>query len=276
MNLTYALGRSQFARAPPILAAGALRMATARFRIDPGLGAFLSPARRGAPFDYACARAATLKNALEALGIPHTEIARVCVNGAEATLDRIVRDGDQVEVRGWAAEDAVQWAPRLEFVADAHLGALARFLRMLGFDTVHHNELSDEAIRKLAAESARIVLTRDRELLKCREIAVGAYVRALDPARQLGETVARFRLAAHARPFTLCLRCNVALTPASKASVLDRLPAQVARIHEAFYRCPACERIYWPGSHYARMREALARMLQGADAQPLPGLPFPT
>jgi uncharacterized protein with PIN domain len=248
-------------------------MATARFRIDPGLSAFLAPARRSAPFEYACARAATLKNALEALGIPHTEVARVRVNGAEATLDRIVRDADEVEVRGWASEGSVQWAPRLAFVADAHLGALARFLRMLGFDTVHDNRLADETIRTLAAESARIVLTRDRELLKCREIAVGAYVRALAPAAQLSETAARFGLAAHARPFTLCLCCNVAIAPVPKRAVLDRLPEQVARVQEAFYRCPRCNRIYWPGSHYARMREVLARMIEGVQLPSPPGFP---
>ena len=245
-------------------------MATARFCVHPYLAPFLPPQRRAGTFEYACARAATIKNALEALGIPHTEVGRLAVNGAGATLDRIVRDGDEIAVHAWSAAGVTQPAAHLLFVADAHLGALKRFLRMLGFDTVHDNALSDDTLRRLAAVAQRIALTRDRELLKCREIATGAYVRALDPEAQLQEVSARFGLISHARPFTLCLCCNVALTPTTKASVLERLPAQVALTQDTFYRCARCERIYWPGSHYVRMRAALQRML-GADLElPLP------
>jgi uncharacterized protein with PIN domain len=244
-------------------------MASARFRIHPDLAPFLPPERRTGSFEYTCARAATMKNALEALGIPHTEVGHLAVNGVDATLDRIVRDADEIAARGWCAAGATQPAAHLLFVADAHLGALARFLRMLGFDTVHDNALSDDTIRRLAAESRRIVLTRDRELLKCREIATGAYVRALDPETQLREVSARFGLIAHAQPFTLCLRCNVALAPVPKARVLDRLPEQVARTQDMFHRCARCERIYWPGSHYVRMRAALERMF-GAHLHALP------
>jgi uncharacterized protein with PIN domain len=245
-------------------------MANARFCIHPDLAPFLAPERRACSFEYACARAATIKNALEALGIPHTEVGRLAVNGAAATLDRIVRDADEIAVHGWSGAGATQSAAQLRFVADAHLGALARFLRMLGFDTEHDNALSDDTIRRLAAASQRIVLTRDRELLKCRDVATGAYVRALRPDAQLQEVCARFGLISRARPFTLCLCCNVALAPVSKASVLERLPAQVARSHEKYYRCARCQRVYWPGSHYLRMRAALERTL-GADL----GLPLP-
>jgi uncharacterized protein with PIN domain len=245
-------------------------MASARFCIHPDLAPFLTPERRAGSFEYACARAATIKNALEALGIPHTEVGRLAVNGAAATLDRIVRDADAIAVHGWSAAGATQPAAQLRFVADAHLGALARFLRMLGFDTEHDNALSDDTIRRLAAEAKRIVLTRDRELLKCRDVATGAYVRALRPEAQLQEVCARFGLVPHARPFTLCLCCNVALTPISKASVLERLPAQVARWQDIFYRCARCERIYWPGSHYLRMRAALQRTLNADFDLPAP------
>ena len=212
-------------------------------------------------FEATYARAATLKNAIEALGIPHTEIGRIRVNGIAATRDRIVRAGDVVETFPWPQSGASPDVVVLHFIADAHLGALARFLRMLGFDTIHDNGLADAAIRELALAERRIVLTRDRELLKCREILVGAYVRALDPAQQLRQTVARFGLLPHLKPFSLCLRCNVRLAPVEKSEVIARLPETVAREHECFVRCPACERIYWPGSHFARMQAALGRML---------------
>jgi uncharacterized protein with PIN domain/sulfur carrier protein ThiS len=233
-------------------------MATARFRFYSPLSAFLPRERREAPFDYACARAATLKNAIEALGVPHTEAARIVVNGQPATLDRIVREGDAVEVHPWEVQPLPEaW----RFLADAHLGGLARFLRMLGYDTLHDNGYRDAEIRRLAWQERRVVLTRDRELLKCREIARGCYVHELKAQAQLREVAARFDLAAGARPFTLCLCCNLPLERVARASVAPLVPPQVRARHEQFHRCAGCGRVYWPGSHFERMRAALERML---------------
>lgn len=227
------------------------------FRFDSDLGAFLERARRGAPFEYDCARAATLKNAIEALGVPHTEVGAMRVNGEPATLQRIVREGDYVEIETTKSGSD----PDLRFVADAHLGGLARFLRMLGFDTLHRNAFSDEEIRRLAETEGRIVLTRDRELLKCREIARGAYVRALKPEAQLREVAGRYGLEAHARPFSLCLGCNVPLQPVERSAVAGRVPPAVLELHEHFVRCPGCNGVFWPGSHYRRMLSALRSSL---------------
>ena len=171
-------------------------MTTARFRFADALSPFLAPERRGTGFGYECARAANLKNAIEALGVPHTEVGAVLVNGAPATLQRTVRDGDYVEVFACELDPGV--AP--VFLADAHLGALARFLRMLGFDTVHDQALPDREIRRIAQDERRIVLTRDRDLLKCREIERGCYVRSPKPeARSTASTApALFSLRASA------------------------------------------------------------------------------
>jgi uncharacterized protein with PIN domain/sulfur carrier protein ThiS len=225
----------------------------ARFAFDSSLTAFLRRERRGGAFEFDCARAATLKNAIEALGVPHTEVGALTVNGLPATLQRIVRECDQVEVEASKSGSGRD----LRFVADAHLGGLARFLRMLGFDTLYDNAFADEAIRQLAYEEKRVVLTRDRELLKCREIVHGAYVRALKPEAQLAEVARRYTLSEAARPFTLCLRCNVLLHPVERAAVAPRVPRAVYALHERFMRCPGCEGVFWPGSHYRRMREAL-------------------
>jgi hypothetical protein len=161
--------------------------------------------------------------------------------------------------------------PDLRFLADAHLGGLARFLRMLGFDTAHRNAYDDAEIRRLAEEERRIVLTRDRELLKCREIRTGCYVRALKPEAQLQEVAARYGLAPRARPFTLCLQCNLPLEAVEKSAVAQRVPERVFSIQEAFSSCGGCGRIYWPGSHYERMRLAL-RPIFAPAAEP-PGAP---
>ena len=225
----------------------------ATFSFDPQLRPFLDRLHRKDSFEYGCARAATLKNAIEALGVPHTEVGTVRVNGEPATIQRIVRDGDRIQVD--AAKSGSD--PDLRFVADAHLGGLARFLRMLGFDTLHRNAFSDEEIRRLAETRGRIVLTRDRELLKCREIERGAYVRALKPEAQLREVAARYGLEAHARPFTLCLACNLPLQPVERNVIAAQVPPAVLELHERFVRCPGCNGVFWPGSHYRRMLSAL-------------------
>ena len=223
------------------------------FHFDSRLSVFLDRANRKGTFEHDCARAATLKNAIEALGVPHTEVGALRVNGEPATLQRIVREGDYVEVETTQSGSDLD----LRFVADAHLGGLARFLRMLGFDTLHRNTFSDEEIRRLADVDARIVLTRDRELLKCREIARGAYVRALKPEAQLREVARRYGLEAHARPFSLCLACNLPLQQAERSAVAARVPPAVLELHEHFVRCPGCNGVFWPGSHYRRMLSAL-------------------
>jgi uncharacterized protein with PIN domain len=227
----------------------------ANFRFHGPLGDFLPRERRGARFTYQCARAATLKNAIEALGVPHTEVGPLLLNGEPATLQRIVREGDAVEV--FAPQPKSE--PDPVFLADAHLGGLARFLRMLGFDTLHDPALHDPDIRRIALGERRIVLTRDRELLKCREIARGCYVHAIRVEAQLAEVAERYRLARRARPFSLCLRCNLVLERVDKAAVAGRLPQQVRLVQSEFTRCPGCDRVYWPGSHYERMLAAMRR-----------------
>jgi uncharacterized protein with PIN domain len=232
-------------------------MARAQFRFHGPLALFLPKERRDAAFPYECAHAATLKNAIEALGVPHTEVGTVTVNGAPATLQRAVRERDAVEV--FAHDKQSVDVP--DFLADAHLGGLARFLRMLGFDTLYENGMTDEAIRRLARDEKRVVLTRDRELLKCADVAHGAYVRELNAEAQLREVAERFDLAKRARPFTLCLECNRPLEKVQKAEILDRLPQRVSELHDSFTRCRTCDRVYWRGSHYERMLASLGRAL---------------
>ena len=231
-------------------------MAAATFRFYGELATFIDRGRRGAAFDYACARAATMKNAIEALGVPHTEVGRLTVNGQPATFPRIVRDGDAIEVFPYGPGDAAaEEAPA--FIADAHLGGLARLLRMLGFDTRYDNAAADRDIVEYAARERRIVLTRDRELLKCREIARGCFVHPLKPEAQLRAVAGRYALERCMCPFTLCLHCNLRLVAIGKDEAATRVPDRIAAHYAQFMRCAGCERIYWQGSHWARMHEML-------------------
>ena len=145
----------------------------------------------------------------------------------------------------------------LRFVADAHLGGLARLLRMAGFDTLYDNSFDDSEIETIAARQGRIVLSRDRDLLKRRSITPGCYLHTLKPAQQLRELFERLDLARSARPFTLCLHCNTRLHAIDKTLVLQRIPPRACAFYDHFSTCDACQRIFWQGSHWQRRRALL-------------------
>lgn len=246
-----------------------LHRVSATFRFYEELNDFLPRERRKRDVVYRCARAATVKNAIEALGVPHTEVELILVNGESVDFSQLVGEGDRVSVYPkFEAFDIgallkVRERPlrELRFVADAHLGGLARMLRMLGFDTLFSNDFADERIRMLGACEGRVVLTRDRELLKARSITHGCYVHALRPQDQLREVVERLQLASSVKPFTLCLHCNLPLAPIQKEAIEERLSPRVAALHQRFHWCAGCDRVYWEGSHWARMREMLQWVL---------------
>jgi uncharacterized protein with PIN domain len=195
----------------------------------------------------------------------------VLVNGASVGFGARLEDGDRVAV--YPMFEALDVAPLLRvraaplretrFLADAHLGALARRLRMLGFDTRYDRDaLADDALVRVAREEARIVLTRDRDLLMRRDVTHGCYVRALRPTEQAREVVERLGLAAAARPFTRCLACNARLEPVQRDAVAWALPPRVLERQRRFSRCPSCRRVYWEGTHWRRMREAVRALLR--------------
>lgn len=254
-------------------------MASATFRFYEELNDFLAPQHRRRDFERACARAATVKHEIEALGVPHTEVELVLVNGESVGFERIIRDGDRIAV--YPKFETFDVSPLLRvreaplrtprFVADAHLGGLARLLRLAGFDTVYDNAIRDDEIERLCVEEERIVLTRDRELLKHRAITHGCYVRALRPEPQLREILARLDLGGLVRPFSLCLSCNAPLHPVGKAQIEAQLPPAVRAHHERFSTCHRCGRVFWEGSHWERLRgivdDALAARRQARESR---------
>lgn len=203
-----------------------------------------------------------VKHLVEALGVPHTEVGTVLRNGSPAGLAALVHPGDRVEV-GAVPDGAGTFAQPGEprFIADNHLGRLAAYLRMLGFDTLYHNHWPDDELARLAAAEGRVLLSRDRRLLMRRSIVYGCCLRSLQPSEQLGEVVRRYRLAEQARPFRRCLRCNQELRPASKAEVFDQLEPLTKLYFDEFALCPNCGQVYWKGSHYERMLAMIQRLM---------------
>lgn len=227
----------------------------ARFEIPPELRFLLKRELRTGIFDYAFTGPQSAKHLVESLGIPHTEISFIRVNGEIRSLDHPVQDGDSIQVFSKSANkvhfDRNPGEPR--FVLDGHLGRLAAYLRMLGLDCLYRNNYTDPELVQISVNEGRILLTRDRRLLMHKTIQHGCLLRSLDPGVQLTEIIQRFGLKHWIKPFQRCLLCNHELQPVDKEDVLDRLQPLTIRYFDEFHLCPGCNQVYWKGSHYEKM-----------------------
>jgi uncharacterized protein with PIN domain/sulfur carrier protein ThiS len=241
-------------------------MAQARFRFYEELNDFLPPSRRKLEFSHCFEGRRSVKDLIESLGVPHTEIELILVNGEAVGFERVLADGDRVSV--YPMFEALDVAPLVRlrerplreprFAVDVPLGTLARYLRLCGFDSWYRNDASDDLLASLAASQRRVLLTRDLELLKRRIVSHGCFVRSRRPREQLAEVCRRLDLSGLIRPFTRCTRCNEVLRPVEKAQVLDRLPDETRRCYDRFQQCGACGRVYWRGSHARRLEVIVA------------------
>lgn len=238
---------------------------TARFRFYAELNDFLPRETRQVAFEYSFSGTPSIKDAVEAVGVPHPEVDLVVVNGQSVDWGYHLKDGDDVAVypvfEGVDITPVVRLRPKplriTRFVLDVHLGKLARWLRMLGFDTLYDRNYEDAEIVDIAAAERRIILTRDRGLLKHSKVTHGCWVRATDPRRQIHEVVRRLDLRSQFAPFTRCMECNGETVERPPGEVVDRVPPRARERSSTFYQCAACGRIYWEGTHVARMRRLI-------------------
>jgi uncharacterized protein with PIN domain len=192
----------------------------------------------------------------------------IAINGESVDFTHGVRDGDRVAVYPVFEAVDITGALRVrphplrdpKFVLDVHLGRLAAFLRMLGFDASYANSTSDPELVRISVEEHRILLTRDRGLLMHSAVTHGYWLRNTDSRRQTAEIVHRFDLTGCLRPFTRCMACNTPLAAVERGEVIHQLPPRVAEQYEAFQRCPGCGRVYWKGTHYQRMSGWIAEL----------------
>jgi uncharacterized protein len=228
---------------------------TARFLFHGSLNDFLRPAKRHTWLPYTFGGKPSVKDSIEAIGVPHLEVREIVVNGEVVTFSYGLQHGDEVQVYPYDGreEELLSGIATCRFVLDVHLGTLARSLRMLGFDTVYENTLTDKAIAGIAQAEQRIVLTRDVNLLKHKAIPVGYWLRSQHTEEQLQEVIRRFRLLRQIRPFTRCMVCNGKIAVVPKDIVIDQLPPKTRLYFDEFYQCSDCSRVYWKGSHYERM-----------------------
>jgi len=252
-------------------------MAEARIRFYAELNDFLPAELRFQELSYRFLDVTTVKDRIEAYGVPHTEVDLILVNGEPVDFAWRVWDGDRVSVYPVFESFDIAGLTRLRpeplreprFVLDTHLGKLAQYLRMVGLDTLYRNCYTDEQLAEVSRGDRRILLTRDVGLLKRSAVTHGYFVRETDSRRQLAEIVRRFDLARLMRPFSRCMRCNGELESAAKEEVRRRIPPGAAELHDEFRRCPECGRVYWQGGHYRRMRQWIETLLaQVAEAAP--------
>lgn len=239
------------------------------------LNDFVAPRRRHRTFPCPLTRRTSVKDLIEAQGVPHPEINVIVVDGVSVGFDYRLDPAKgaprRLDVYPWSLTPALVRVRHLRprptvpprWILDVHLGRLAGYLRLLGFDCHYRNDGQDAELAARSAAESRVLLTRDRRLLMRRCISLGYYVRATAPRHQLEELCAAFDLVEAFAPFTRCSHCNERLMPVPKAEILHRLPPRTRRYVHHFLRCRGCDRLYWHGSHLPRMQALVASLERG-------------
>jgi len=244
-----------------------MNQAAVRFYAE--LNDFLPEERKNRTSTYTFGVSGSVKDAIEALGVPHTEVDLILANGQSVDFSYRVRSGDRISVYPVFASIDISPLERLRptplrevrFLLDAHLGKLAAYLRMLGFDAAYDRDSTDEILARVSLDGRRILLTRDRGLLKRNMIVRGCFLRATNPREQLIDVLQRFELFRSISPFERCMHCNTLLRPVAKEMIAERLLPETRQHYEEFRLCPNCYRIYWKGSHYQRMQRLIQSIL---------------
>lgn len=241
-------------------------------RFYASLNNFLSADHQQTDFDQAFNGKASVKDLIESSGVPHTEIALIVVNNESVDFTYHPQHNDHISVYpeftqlDISALSKTQPEPLtdIRFVVDTHMGKLAKYLRMLGFDTLYRNNYSDSELASISASENRILLTRDRGLLKRSIINYAYFVRTTGSHQQLREVVSRFDLTSLIKPFSRCINCNGELVKVNKKDIADKLQARTKAFYQHFKQCRDCQNIYWQGSHHHKMQKLIAEITDQA------------
>ena len=240
------------------------------FRFYEELNDFLPEDRKKRSFLYKYEGATSVKDAIEAIGIPHVEADLIIVNGKSVNFKYRLTGDERVAV--YPVFESLDITPlvhlrpkplrRSHFILDVNLGALTRRLRMLGFDCLYRNDYEDNEIADISVKEKRIILTRDRGLLKIGKITHGYWVRSQMPEEQTEEVLQRFDLYSQISPFKRCINCNGDLEAATKEEIMDQLEPLTKKYYDEFYRCKECAKIFWKGSHYESMLRKIDKIMR--------------
>jgi uncharacterized protein len=243
-------------------------MHTAFIRFYEELNEFLPPGKQRIMYTIAFRDSPSVKSLIESEGIPHAEVDLILVNGRSVGFSEKVVDNDYISVYpvfesfDISGVQAVHLKPLrvTRFVLDVHLGKLARYLRMMGFDAVYNNYSAGTDLVRISKEDQRIILSRDRRLLMRREVDHGYWVRHEGILDQVAEVTRRLDLWGSVQWFSRCTLCNGVLQNSSETEVRKRFPHHRFDGGTRFFECARYGHLYWNGSHSARFREAIARL----------------
>ena len=243
-------------------------MPEASFRFYEELNDFLPRARRKSRFAHHFKEKASIKDMIESLGVPHTEVDLILVNDESVDFNCIVQDGDRISVYPVFESFNIKQVSKVRpeplretrFILDVHLGKLARTLRMLGFDAEFRSNYTPDEIISISLSEKRIILSKSRNLLKRKEITHGYCLGSSDPETQANLVLKRFDLGEDIEPFTRCMECNTLLESVSGGQVAEQVPQDVLDIQDEFKICRECEKVYWRGSHFQKMKERVLEL----------------
>ena len=243
-------------------------MISVNIRFYEELNDFLPPCRKKTEYSLKASEGQSIKDLIESENIPHTEVDMILVNGEAVDFTYRVRDMDRISVYPVFESLDITQASSLRprplrnpvFILDVHLGKLARYLRIAGFDSLYSNNYEDTEISEIASRDGRIVLTRDRGLLKRSIVKRGYWIRSQSPPAQLDEVIGKFDLGGRIRPFTICPSCYGVLVKKPKKEIAEKLPEKTALYYNDFSVCVSCGKIYWKGSHFRKIDQLLGRI----------------
>lgn len=244
------------------------KIKTAFLRFYEELNDFLPSEKRKKKFSHKFKDNPSVKDMIESLGIPHTEVDLILVDNNSVDFSYLVQDKNEISVYPIFESFNIKKINKLrpiplretKFVLDVHLGKLARFLRMFGFDTTYKNNFCPREILKISKSEKKIILTKSRELLKIKDVTHGFCLQVSNPEKQLVQVLKRFNLFDDITPFSRCLICNEKLKSIQKEKILDKIPTNVKKWKQKFHICPKCKKIYWKGSHHENMKKFIEKI----------------
>jgi len=233
------------------------------------LNDFLPLERKNRRIQVVFAHKTALKHVIESLGVPHPEVGTMHANSNQVGLAYYIQDQDRMDVFPHTATVFASARNQPAFILDNHLGKLTGYLRFLGIDSLYNPTWGDADLANFAAQYRRILLTRDRGLLKRKIITHGYYLRSQLPLDQIAEVVQHFQLSPYIKPFYRCSRCNGILQIVEKERIMDHLQPLTRQYFYEFTHCNGCGRIYWKGSHYPKLIKLISRFCGSFSNSPI-------
>jgi hypothetical protein len=242
-----------------------VRPFTVQLNFHGDLDFFVQSRAHGHSIERSLTEKTSVKDVIEACGVPHPEVDLILVNEQAVDFDYPISDEVLIEIYPLKTaspefkEKRLQIVRICSFVLDGHLGKLARDLRLLGFDVAYDPEAEDRKLLRVMQREDRALITRDRRLLMHRVVKTGYFPRSQKADEQTVEVIRRFDLLGFIAPFTRCLRCNALLRKVSKAEVVETLEPLTKVYYEQFRRCTGCGQVYWAGSHFSKLQKRLEK-----------------